>query len=1158
MRSRLRSWAVAAGAGAVLSAPALAQVDPCPITPELIPAEETYSPGEDHTLTLLGCPGLIPLAAFNIAPGDTFIPGIGQVGLAIDENLSFLLLAPLDESGSITYFRAGFCAGEFYESWTQVFLIDPFTQEVAGVTNVSHVTFLADPEPEFDCDANGEADACEILEDPSKDCNGNGILDACEIADGTLEDVNQNGIADECEPCVLPCRISSEVCYPHNGTDPVLLSFQFATFDASTVWFLQESVDPLNFPEVISNADGSLIATDFSQSDAGLCLTLIFNPGEDLFPGTFTTYAALDTSCDVGLIFETCSGIEYDLLAEGLMGENEGATFVITDLGFDCSDADCDGDNIPDDLESDCDGDGIPDDCDTDGFGSLRCASDAEGDEYGQFSGDHSAWIGNLGDFSFADNARLIERADGTALLLGTLVGQNDPCDRFELSVTLSGLVEPGDANYPPADSPKLELIDTAYANLGGPVDSTTWRYYTGVDGVLVGDCNFEGGLLSVERMGPALQIGVGANGKNVKFGTSSWIRGERLAQSVGGSQLPEEYDGDINVDLGDCSTGGDLVRCLDKANAKSFWLEGEHFQFSPLGTFAEYADGTAVLFGELVSDNDPTRRFCTVTHFSERVDPGDANYPPSGSPKLHDNVAGADPSDWYYYEVTLGSLIGKGSLEGAVARFDRDGPSFQVGVGANVMNFNNGASGWLDVDVLEQPITGVHLDDHYNADFNVDFVDCPAGCPEPAAAPLVHYDFELQSGDVVVDRAGDLDLELQPGNGALNWVSNEFGGGLFFDQYGDGTAAARSEHIGKAAALRAAIQSSGEFSVQVFFTESMQANWNARLISWSNSVSLDDRNFSLMSYPENGAFTCETRIRTTDKTLAEKAAGPYGEDQPVVLTVTYSVADGEMRSYVDGQLLGTESLPGNLGNWSDRPLQLGNEFTGDRGFRGTLYDVKIWDEALEDAQVLDAAKQVLGGSDDEPQTASLEVRWGLDACDNLGNFVGLNAGVYGAVADTTVVTYEPYHSKGHTCTADAVTGALGGALRVEADNGGDHDDPDNDTLYFNVTVDGSQSSETLVLESLNFFARAEVQGNNAPSLYGLKIRRNGIEVYSASDLATSATWTEQAFAFEGPDFAVAGESVDFEVRLIGYAPVGFGEESWDIDELRLQFTGQN
>ena len=43
-----------------------------------------------------------------------------------------------------------------------MFLIDPFTLEVVGVTNVSHVTFLAEPSPENDCNGNGLSDNCEI------------------------------------------------------------------------------------------------------------------------------------------------------------------------------------------------------------------------------------------------------------------------------------------------------------------------------------------------------------------------------------------------------------------------------------------------------------------------------------------------------------------------------------------------------------------------------------------------------------------------------------------------------------------------------------------------------------------------------------------------------------------------------------------------------------------------------------------------------------------------------------------------------------------------------------------------------------------------------------------------------------------------------------
>ncbi|UCE59001.1 MAG: S8 family serine peptidase [Phycisphaerales bacterium] len=65
-----------------------------------------------------------------------------------------------------------------------------------------------------DCNDNGAADTCEVLEDPTKDCNSNAILDACEepdcngngipdecdLTEGTSTDCDRNGIPDECDP----------------------------------------------------------------------------------------------------------------------------------------------------------------------------------------------------------------------------------------------------------------------------------------------------------------------------------------------------------------------------------------------------------------------------------------------------------------------------------------------------------------------------------------------------------------------------------------------------------------------------------------------------------------------------------------------------------------------------------------------------------------------------------------------------------------------------------------------------------------------------------------------------------------------------------------------------------------------------------------------
>lgn len=50
-----------------------------------------------------------------------------------------------------------------------------------------------------DCNANGEADWCEIASGAAADCNGNGVLDACDLASGHSHDFDGNGRPDECD-----------------------------------------------------------------------------------------------------------------------------------------------------------------------------------------------------------------------------------------------------------------------------------------------------------------------------------------------------------------------------------------------------------------------------------------------------------------------------------------------------------------------------------------------------------------------------------------------------------------------------------------------------------------------------------------------------------------------------------------------------------------------------------------------------------------------------------------------------------------------------------------------------------------------------------------------------------------------------------------------
>ena len=146
------------------------------------------------------------------------------------------------------------------------------------------------------------------------------------------------------------------------------------------------------------------------------------------------------------------------------------------------------------------------------------------------------------------------EKSDGTATLTGTIYRASHPTWLFDANVTFSGRVDPGAYGYAPAGSPKRELAPNAYVELGGPVDTNAWRYYQATSGRLTGAGALSGALIDLSRMGPAFQVGVGANGKNVKHGASGWLDVRVKTQPTTGICLPWcGLQGDINIDTAEC-----------------------------------------------------------------------------------------------------------------------------------------------------------------------------------------------------------------------------------------------------------------------------------------------------------------------------------------------------------------------------------------------------------------------------------------------------------------------------------------------------------------------------------------------------------------------------------------------------------------------------
>jgi hypothetical protein len=118
-------------------------------------------------------------------------------------------------------------------------------------------------------------------------------------------------------------------------------------------------------------------------------------------------------------------------------------------------------------------------------------------------------------DWRFVNGSgEFVEYPNGTALAQGTVYNTANALYTLRFRVILSGRVNPPNV---PAGSPKIELSPAP--------DTTRWYYYTSTDGFIFANSGPLSGLnVQIARFGPAFQIGVGANGKNLLFGGSGWL----------------------------------------------------------------------------------------------------------------------------------------------------------------------------------------------------------------------------------------------------------------------------------------------------------------------------------------------------------------------------------------------------------------------------------------------------------------------------------------------------------------------------------------------------------------------------------------------------------------------------------------------------------
>ncbi len=419
------------------------------------------------------------------------------------------------------------------------------------------------------------------------------------------------------------------------------------------------------------------------------------------------------------------------------------------------------------------------------------CVDRAEVDPvYYGGGGGHALWLPGIGtDFIFDFRPGRFWQMNGMGSIVGRAHRISNPAEAFDVYIEVGGYTTTA-----PAGSPKKELRSSAYVDNGGPVDPSTWVYYTEFHGTLTGVKDYDGAVIEVSRRGPAFQVGLGASGKNIQFGGSSWIDWSVISQPFSG-ELQVTGHGDFNLNLGRCHAvcvqraDADLDYLAANVGGSAFQLIGisRDFVFTENTYFVEYENGTAKLRGYLHKESFPNHRFEVKLQFSQH-----SSTPPSAaSPKLElpamaytGNGGPIDPSAWRYYAQVSGTLTGMGFFEGAELELQSYGPAYQVGYGASGKNTLHGGSGWIGYTVVQQP-NNSYLPSSGDGDMSV--TDCPTNLQVPSmsgcgASEVMAYKpgYTGMTNTPMADRRdATAALGLPEDTDRLNFVSLGYGGAL-------------------------------------------------------------------------------------------------------------------------------------------------------------------------------------------------------------------------------------------------------------------------------------------------------------------------------------------------------------------------------------------
>lgn len=155
----------------------------------------------------------------------------------------------------------------------------------------------------------------------------------------------------------------------------------------------------------------------------------------------------------------------------------------------------------------------------------------------------------------------------------------------------------------------------------------------------------------------------------------------------------------------------------------------------------------------------------------------------------------------------------------------------------------------------------------------------------------------------------------------------------------------------GNASRLVKAIQDSGELSLEVWLRPAnLNQSGPARIVTFSQNGS--QRNFTLGQEGEKLDF----RLRTTETSsngLPSLAMDKPLDKASLLHVVITRNASGHAQIHVNGELAGERTIMGDFSNWNGNyKIGLGDEITGGRAWKGTLYQVMLFDHSLKPSEI--------------------------------------------------------------------------------------------------------------------------------------------------------------------------------------------------------------